>query len=551
MPAWPDDVTDKQGRYTLPGLEPGPYTVYIQNTDEFTAPVKYGIQCAPDQTLDGVDFDLIEGGLLSGTVIEAQTGQPLPGMTIMLSQTATQTSGYMYWRQETDANGHYSFRLAPGQYHISGAFSVEHYAAGADVSQEAIEIADGQTVERIDFRLQPRPKLSGVVADEHGEPVANASVKQVLRGSSGVQSDQNGRFALPFAPERLPTEVLAQSEDASLVGRVVVTDGAEEVQVRLQPEATVTGRVVTPAGEGMPQVPVKAEYEPEQGDRGPAYPTLFTAPVASAVSDENGRFVLGLLPRDVAVKLTILGDRRPYLKSSDWPENVVLQPGETRDIGAAVIDIKGRSISGRVMDADRNLLPNCLVIDLFDDPYPFLFQGYTGSRTRTDQLGRFKLTGLPYHYPNLWATELHPYEATLLAMHPELPLFAADAVIDPDWGFEPNLVLEPLGKVKGRLLDPEGRPMADHEVALGVNHMLLEPVNPRYYRELYERGARFQQKTVTDADGNWVFEGLIGALKYAVSARPRGSYQTLFHERITPQPGKTIDLGDIDKNEPQ
>ncbi len=135
-------------------------------------------------------------------------------------------------------------------------------------------------------------------------------------------------------------------------------------------------------------------------------------------------------------------------------------------------------------------------------------------------------------------------------MHPKLPLFAAEAGIDPDWGFEPNLVLEPLGKVKGRLLDPEGRPMADHEVALEVNRMLPEPVNPRYYRELYERDARLQQETVTDADGNWVFEGLIGALKYAVSARPRGSYQTLFHKWITPEPGQTIDLGDITAREP-
>ncbi len=550
MAGWPDDVTDDNGRYSLRGLPPGPYKVYIQSTNGLTAPAKYGVQCTPDQTLDGIDFDLIEGGLLSGTVTEAQSGKPLPGMTVTIHQSDTETSGYMQWRQETDANGHYSFRLAPGQYLISGAFSAEYYARGADLSQQTIEIVNGQTVEGIDLHAKPQPKMSGVVADEHGEPVANASVKQVPLGAPLVQSDQNGHFEL-LVPEPLPTEILARSGPGRLVGRVVVTDGDEEVQVRLQPEATVTGRVATPDGDGISEVLVKAEYEPEQGERGPAYPTPFTAPVASALSDENGRFELGLLPSDVAINVTILGDRRPYLKSSDWPENVVLQPGETTDLGTAVIDMKGRSITGRVMDAERELVPGCLVIDLFEtDRFSSLFPGYSGTQARTDQLGCFELTGLPYHYPNPWATKLRPYEATLLAMHPELPLFAADARIDPDWGFETNLVLEPLGKVKGRLLDPEGRPMADHEVALGVSHMPPEPVNPRYYHELYERGARLQQKTVTDADGNWVFEGLIGALKYVVSARPRGSYQSLFHEWITPEPGQTIDLGDITAREP-
>ena len=551
MAGWPDDVTDDNGRYSLRGLPAGPYTVYIQSTNGLAAPMKYDIQCALGQAHESVDFDLIEGGLLSGTVTEAQSGKPLPGMTVTIHQSDTETSGYMYWRQETDANGHYSFRLAPGQYHIPGASSAEYRARGADLSVQNIEIVNGQTIHGIDLHAQPQPKLSGVVADEHGEPVANASVKQVPLGAPLVQSDRNGRFELPFPVKLLPTELLARSGPGRLVGRVVVTDGDEEVQVRLQPEATVTGRVVTPAGEGMPQVPVKAGYEPEHGHH-PPYPTPFTTPVASAVSDENGRFELGLLPSDVAITVTILGDQRPYLKSSDWPENVLLQPGETADLGIAVIDMKGRSITGRVMDAERELVPGCLVIDLFAaDGFFSLFLGYSGTQARTDQLGRFELTGLPYQYPR--DIKLRPYEATLFAMHPELPLFAADAGIDPDWGFEPNLVLEPLGKVKGRLLDPGGRPMPDHEVALGVelDYMPPDPVNPRYYRELYERGARLHQKTVTDADGNWVFEGLIGALKYAVSARPRGSYQTLFHERITPQPGKTIDLGDIDKNEPQ
>ncbi len=138
----------------------------------------------------------------------------------------------------------------------------------------------------------------------------------------------------------------------------------------------------------------------------------------------------------------------------------------------------------------------------------------------------------------------------MLAIHPKLPLFAAEAGIDPDSGFDSHLILEPLGAVQGRVLDAHGKPAAQLRVDLVVSNLLLLP-DERPYPELQTRGVRLRDSTTTDADGRWSFDALVAGLRYYVQVGPPGT-RRFFHLRIiTPEPGQTIDLGDIDENKPQ
>ena len=187
------------------------------------------------------------------------------------------------------------------------------------------------------------------------------------------------------------------------------------------------------------------------------------------------------------------------------------------------------------MDADRLSQPDCLVLDLS-----------SSAETKTDELGNFELTGIPYKQPGSLTSR--PYEAHLLAMHPKLPLFAGDSAIDPGWGYEPGMVLQPLGKLQGRLLDAEGKPVAKQEIGLESRGMWRP--KPKSYPAPYQRGARAWDTTTTDADGEWSFDGMIGGFTYTVHAYRPGGGSPIFWQEITPEPGHTIDLGDITPRDP-
>ncbi len=562
-------VTDQQGRYRLCRLPHGTYNVCLDAPDGWTAAAHEHVELAAPQSIENMDFQLVCGGFVTGTVTDAETGQPLARIRMHAYGPARPLSGDVAQNAQTDENGQYTFRLPPGKNALSAEGLDEPPArgqppAGMHAYDVHVDVITGQTIAGIDFRLWRRRTVACVALDPSGQPVAGIQVAVLGTDFQPKLAAEPGRFEITVGSWELPATLLILAKERGLARRAVLREITDELQVVLEEGATLTGTVESPDGRGLPEVSVSCLYAPAS-----------RAVLLTSVTDGDGRFAIAPLPAGTQLRLRVTGDAWEYLSRTEWPQSVILNAAEERDLGAAVVDMAGRTVRGIVMDAERELIPGCTVLELG-----------SGVKAVTDDLGCFELTGIPYRRdpmgllppppapgrpgplppppppepagpppPGLLEVPGPPVplrmdKVTLLAMHPKLPLFAAEAGIDPDWGFEPNLVLEPLGKVKGRLLDPEGRPMADHEVALEVNRMLPEPVNPRYYRELYERGARLQQETVTDADGNWVFEGLIGALKYAVSARPRGSYQTLFHKWITPEPGQTIDLGDITAREP-
>ena len=220
------------------------------------------------------------------------------------------------------------------------------------------------------------------------------------------------------------------------------------------------------------------------------------------------------------------------IAESDWPEEFVLEPEEERDLGTATVDMAGQSIRGRVMDAERNPVEGCIVVDLQSE-----------AMARTNELGVFEITGLPYR--DVRSSPPQSYEAVLIAVHPDLKLYATEVKMDPDWGFEAHMVLEPLGSIKGRLLDEEGRPIAKQRVKLTATDIPYVAWPDALSAHRYE--AKLRAETTTDGDGRWSFDGLLPGFDYYVTARDSDDGRTLslFYERVATEPGATIDLGDI------
>ncbi len=520
-------LTDDNGRYRIAALHPGAYNVCLDPPDGWTAVAHEGVRCKAGQILDNTDFQLIEGGLVTGTVTDADTGEPVARMPIGFYGPARPSSGAWCQATSTDENGQYQFRLPPGKNMVY----VQASYLDPQPRRQFVEVVAGQTTRDIDFQLVGQVTIAGTVVDPELKSVPDASIGGISDFRRPPRTDENGHFEFKIAPSELPILLDIHAPDRGLLGQLAVTDADEDLYVVLDPQAVVTGTVLSVNGEGIADVRIVCRYEARH-PRG--YQRPYTAP--GAATDGDGRFELGMLPAEVELTLYIEGDVGKYIRQTQWPEDLVMMAGQKSDVGTAVVDMTGRTLRGRVMDADRVLQPDCLVADL-----------RSSAKARTNELGVFDLAGIPRTFSG--AIPLRPYEATVLAMHPKLPLFAADPGIDPDWGFEPNLVLEPLGKVKGRLINADAQALAGHRIVLSAESVWQMP--PERYQEAYHRGARIWDETVTDTNGEWTFDGMISGLQYYLSAYARGSGNRLCHERITPEPGQTIDLGDIDKNEPQ
>jgi len=525
--SWGSALTDDDGRYRIAALYPGAYNVCPDPPDGWTAVAHEGVRCKAGQILDNTNFQLIEGGLVTGTVTDADTGEPVARIPIAFYGPARPSSGAWCQVTKTDENGQYQFRLPPGKNKVN----VQASDADPNPSRQFVDVVAGQTITGIDFQLVGQVTIAGTVVGPELKPVPDVSIGGISDFRRPPRTDQNGHFEFKMAPSELPILLDIHAPDRGLLGQLAVTDADEDLYVVLDPQAVLTGTVLSVNGEGIGDVRIVCRYE-AQHPRG--YQRPYTT--AGAATDGDGRFELGMLPAEVELTLYIEGDVGKYIRQTQWPEDLVMMAGQKSDVGTAVVDMTGRTLRGRVMDADRVLQPDCLVADL-----------RSSAKARTNELGVFDLAGIPRTFSG--AIPLRPYEATVLAIHPRLPLFAGEQRIDPDWGFEPNMVLEPLGKVQGRLLDAAGKPVGKQEIRLEAGGIW----NPeaKSYPEAYQRGARLWDTTETDAQGRWSFDGMIGGLRYFVHAYRPGGGSPIFWREVTPEPGQTIDMGDIDKNEPE
>ena len=158
-------------------------------------------------------------GRLKGQLIRAD--KPMPNTYVKIQQEFSQgrfspfgdRQGYSngYWvsgRVATNANGEFDFGgLGPGTYRLYRSF---HYQfPGGQMSRsvlttpQTITIEPGQTVDH-EFRLPDGQNLTGTIADEDGQPLADCLIQLSKRAGSNAwdatTSDSNGKFKLEHVP---------------------------------------------------------------------------------------------------------------------------------------------------------------------------------------------------------------------------------------------------------------------------------------------------------------------------------------------------------------
>jgi hypothetical protein len=163
-----------------------------------------------DQRLEARGFAVADGPVLEGRVTGLDTHQPLAAHIVLASFASRPTGGYEYTTEqeaETDADGHWVMKkVPPGRYRISAS-------ADGYVPRIAGYVSPSNEPAWHEFTCslgRPGP-ISGVVADESGQPLADVAVaiRDVVASDGreyespdefSAKTDAEGRFRIDQIP---------------------------------------------------------------------------------------------------------------------------------------------------------------------------------------------------------------------------------------------------------------------------------------------------------------------------------------------------------------
>lgn len=223
-------ITDQQGRYRIENLEPGAYRYDAMDSQR-------GLRERGTVAIEGdyeLDLDL-RSGRLSGTVLDAGTGEPLAGADVRLAPVDDDPAFRYYGGgSSTDDDGR--FLLAGVG---SGGWRVKAEKPGYSPAEITVETS-GENVERLELRLQATQGLTLRVSRTLGPPPDSVWVS-VIDGAGnavtggGFATGEGGTVRLPSVPPG-SWELLVGSE-GSAIARVAAVAPGPTVGVTLEPQS--------------------------------------------------------------------------------------------------------------------------------------------------------------------------------------------------------------------------------------------------------------------------------------------------------------------------
>lgn len=327
-------------------------------------------------------------GIIKGRVVTADGGRPLRRVQVTVASPELSEARNV----STSAQGLFEVKeLPPGRYTVSasraGFLRLQYGQRRAAEGGRPLQLADGQTLDRIDFALPRMSVISGRITDEIGEPLAGVTVfsmqaryfrgrkRMVPSGGGGmVRTDDTGEYRL-IALEPGEYYVMGTTRDSWTVdgdekqrvgfgptyytGTLVVAN-AQAVKVGLGQEASgidfgmVPGRVARISGSAMSStgVPLAGEsVDMAQEFTGPTNSSMFGFGGAKVAAD--GTFTIkDVSPGEYKLTVRFPGDKdRP----AEAATTVVSVAGGDLD-GVALVTGAGGTVSGRVV-TDEGVVP--------------------------------------------------------------------------------------------------------------------------------------------------------------------------------------------------
>lgn len=174
-------TTDDSGRYSFPHLTSGTHTIEVSKFGYLTTTKEFGIT-AGEITAGDISLPLIVGFPVSGKVTDANTGEAIEGVTVVLK-------GYENYRTVSDAAGDYLFPdvYAAGYEIVATSSGYKYFSSEVEVSETTVK----------DIALTATPYPVADVNVEIGNGSATISWEKpeavdVYRYDSGVPGSQTG-----------------------------------------------------------------------------------------------------------------------------------------------------------------------------------------------------------------------------------------------------------------------------------------------------------------------------------------------------------------------
>ncbi len=337
-------TADDEGEFDIGGLPPGTFT--LQARHQGYCPAEQKVKVSQGDITENVEFQLVQGGVISRVVLAKVDSLPIAGATVKAS-TATSFLLTVPGGEEakTDQNGLFDIiNLEPGTYSLT--VTADEFA---EKTIEDLALGENEALTNLIIELSQGGSLVGTVSDLAGKPLAKWMIVAV--GSSGQkmgQTDEQGKYA-----------ITNMKEGVYMAGAAEVTDiwtgmGASRADmhfVRIENEVETHLDIVvggprkihgsvTLKGEPQAGLTVTVENSPK------SMAATKTLRGASDKTDEDGRYEIdNLQPGEYGLAVTNIGAIMPKplfeteieLTDTDLEKNIELPEG---------------GISGKVMDAE-------------------------------------------------------------------------------------------------------------------------------------------------------------------------------------------------------
>ncbi len=467
-------TTDSQGRFELRHVRPEQsYEVRASRAGAFPAAQRATVGDPLAQTTQTRELTLVLAPARSARgKVQDPAGRPIAGAEAVVRPALRPGSPASAADGEagtppvlSDAQGLFSFPELPAS-EVELTVRRKGYAPA---TLPALRIPAGTGPADLGMvTLRPGATLAGRVIDQHGQAVPGGEVfllsqpaspnetERTLKGrkpSTMVAAD--GRFSIEELARGAPVHVAVRASGYLISQlRAVRPPTPKPVVIRLEPEATLRGRVVDETGDPVPGARIDLHWQaflPEEPDRPVGEPIL-----RNTRADGDGRFELRGLPAGAArVSVTA-----PAFVPLEGVEVGLPRPSTAGEL--RLVLERGALLQGRVTTAAG-------------EPVPAVRVGVSGSSAATNDDGLYWLEG----------AEIGRQDVIFL--HPSCGRLAKPFKIRPGINVL-DVTFEPGVEVTGRVIDDTGKPVPNAKVELAPENRF----EPRQYRDMTGEDGRFR-----------------------------------------------------------